>query len=277
MTGIAKRSHMPKDINVLVVEEDLYSRDMMTMLLTRDWRTRVVAELPNYEMIGDFIAQPLQKLDVILIGLETPRENEWPFQVIEDTLTLPDPPVIVYAGTNVRWDVSRYLEQPTFGGYLLKSEIAYSIAAAVAYAHQGDCVITPGVCGLIRNQSLNKRVLIVDGSQKAADFSRRESEIIHLGILFNMSQRDMADELLIGTDWISETMSHVYEKLGLHELLNGQVSLRLYFDDELILSHFEKILARAKKSPTPGKLRKAPWMSTLAFHLLTVPEVRELL
>jgi len=267
---------MAKDINVLVVEEDLYSRDMMTMLLTRDWRTRVVGELHSYDLINDFLSQPMQPLDVILIGLETPADQDWPFKVIEDLQRLPDPPVVLYAGTNLESRLTRDLDKPTFGGFLLKSEVAYSIASAVALTFRGNCVITPGVRDLARNQTFTKPVLVIDGSHKVINFSRRESEIIHLGILFNMSQRDLADELLIGTDWISETMSNIYEKLGLREILNSEVPLDLYFEDEVVLAHFERILENVKETSTTGKLRRAPWMPTLAFHLLTVPEVDEL-
>jgi len=268
---------MAKDINVLVVEEDHYSRDMMIMLLTRDWRTRVVGELNNYDLINDFLAQPMQPLDVILIGLETPAEQDWPFKVIEDLHKLPDPPIVLYAGTSLESSITRDLDKPIFGGFLLKSEIAYSIASAVALTYQGNCVITPGVKSLARNQTFTKPVLVIDGSHKVVNFSRRESEIIHLGILFNMSQRDLADELLIGTDWISETMSNIYEKLGLREILSGEVPLELYFEDEVVIAHIERILDRGKEPSNTGKFKRAPWMSTLAFHLLTVPEVDELM
>jgi DNA-binding NarL/FixJ family response regulator len=264
---------MAKDINVLVVEEDPYSRDMITMLLTRDWRTRVVGELRSYNLISDFLTQPMQPLDVILIGMETLGDQAWPFRVIEDLLMLSDPPVVLFAGTNLEVSVARYLDKMTFGGFLLKREVAYSIASAVALSYQGNLVITPGVSDAALCQTSTKPVVMVDGSHKVANFSRRESEIIHLGILFNMSQRDLADELLIGTDWISETMSNVYEKLGLREILTGEVPLNLYFEDEVVITHFERILDRAKKSSKTGKFRKAPWMSTLAFHLLTVPEI----
>ena len=264
---------MAKDINVLVVEEDPYSRDMITMLLTRDWRTRVVGELRSYDLISDFLAQPLQPLDIILIGMETLGDQTWPLRVIDDILILSDPPVVLIAGTNLESSIVKYLIKPNFGGFLLKREVAYSIASAVALTYQGNVVITPGVSNIAVCKESTRPVVIVDGSHKVANFSRRESEIIHLGILFNLSQRDLADELLIGTDWISETMSNVYEKLGLREILNGEVPLNLYFEDEVVITHFERILERAKKSSKTGKFRKAPWMSTLAFHLLTVPEI----
>ena len=38
----------------------------------------------------------------------------------------------------------------------------------------------------------------------------------------------------------------------------------------------EEILESVKETSTTGKFRRAPWMPTLAFHLLTVPEIDEL-
>ena len=33
---------MLRDIHVILIEDDLYARDYMAILLRRDWRTRVV-------------------------------------------------------------------------------------------------------------------------------------------------------------------------------------------------------------------------------------------
>ena len=267
---------MAKDVRVLIVEDDLYSRDMMTMLLTRDWRTRVIGELSGQDDVSDYLLQPLQHVDVILIGVETPTGQEWPYQVLDLVSSYENPAVILYAGTRVDQSVLAHASQKGFGGYLLKDEIIYSLASAVVLASKGQCVITPGVKMISNEVDWPQETLIVDGSQKVVNFSARESEIVHLGILFNLAQRDIADELVIGTDWISEAMSNVYEKLGLREILSGEVPLDLYFDDETVLAHCEKILERAKRNSSSGTLRRAPWMSTLAFHLLTTPTIEEI-
>jgi DNA-binding NarL/FixJ family response regulator len=266
---------MKKDVRVLIVEDDLYSRDMMTMLLTRDWRTRVVGELCGQDDVSEFFSQPIKQVDVILIGIETPSDQDWPFQALDMVRQLEQPPTILYAGTRVEGEIFKYIHSEGFGGYLLKDEVLYSLASAVVLAERGYCVITPGVKNVANSQEWPLKTLIVDGSKKVADFSKRESEIVHLGLLFNMSQRDIADELVIGTDWVSETMSNVYAKLGLREILQGEVELDDYLDDETVLDHYEKILDRATRNIKSGGLRKAPWMSTLAFHLLTVPTTEE--
>ena len=38
---------MAKDIQVLIIEDDPYARDLMTLLLTRDWRTHVIGEIAD--------------------------------------------------------------------------------------------------------------------------------------------------------------------------------------------------------------------------------------
>lgn len=267
---------MAKDVRVLIVEDDLYSRDMMTMLLTRDWRTRVVGELGNHDEVRDYLLQPIQQVDVVLIGVESPTDKEWPFQMLDLVDSLNTQAVILYAGTRFEKSVLAHASRKSFGGYMLKEDVVYSLASAVAFASKGFCIITPGVKANSNKDDWPIKTLVVDGRQKVANFSMRESEIVHLGILFNLAQRDIADELVIGTDWVSEAMSNVYEKLGLREILSGEISLNLYFQDEMVLAHCKRILERAQRNSSSGSLRRAPWMSTLAFHLLTTPMIEEI-
>lgn len=267
---------MAKDVRVLIVEDDLYSRDMMTMMLTRDWRTRVVGELDDHDKVREYLLQPIQQVDVVLIGVETPTDQEWPFQMLDLVDSLDTQAIILYAGTRFENSVLAHASRKGFGGYLLKEDVVYSLASAVAFACKGYCIITPGVKANSNKNDWPSKTMVVDGRHKVANFSKRESEIVHLGILFNLAQRDIADELVIGTDWVSEAMSNVYEKLGLREILSGEVPLDLYFEDEMVLAHCERILERAQRNSSSGSLRRAPWMSTLAFHLLTTPVIEEI-
>ncbi len=266
---------MAKDICVLIVEDDIYSRNMMAMMLTRDWRTRVISELYGRDDIIDILDKPIKQVDVILIGVESPDDHAWPFQILDKLASIDSPPVVLYAGTTVNHNLSYYSTHDLFGGYVLKSEVLYSMATAVALSSRGFRVITPGVQNWLGRGAVGRDIKVLDGCGKVANFSRRESEIVHLGIIFNLSQRDIADELVIGTDWISEAMGNIYEKLGIHEILSGQVPLNHYFEDELVLARCETILERAHSNSRTGKLRKAPWMSTLAFHLLTTPFIED--
>jgi hypothetical protein len=43
---------MQKELNVIIVEDDPYARDFMSMLLRRDWRTQVVGEFSSLSGYG---------------------------------------------------------------------------------------------------------------------------------------------------------------------------------------------------------------------------------
>jgi len=115
----------------------------------------------------------------------------------------------------------------------------------------------------------------LDGRPPVANFTHREKDVARLGLLFNLPQRDIADELVVSTDFVAETMSQLYEKLGVHELLSGETPLEQIFDDERLVARFRDILERSECYANGKAGRKAPWMPTIAFHLLTAPEIEK--
>jgi DNA-binding NarL/FixJ family response regulator len=266
---------MPKDIRVLIIEDDPYARDLMSLLLTRDWRTRVVGEFDCESDLHLFLNDEIQSVDVVVLDTEIPGEPGIPSRLAAITQRAAQPPHILYTGTLANRDI---LEQVTSGncnGYVLKQDILYALGAAVAFAASGNCVITPGIKQVAGRYAFPNGTLILDGRRLTSKFSRRENELIRLGIIFNLAIRDIADELVLGAGWVSEITSTIYRKLGLREILTGEVPLDMYFTDEAVLAHCQEITKRATSNQPGGKLRKAPWMSTLAFHLLTVPEITE--
>jgi DNA-binding NarL/FixJ family response regulator len=263
---------MYKDIRVLIVEDDPYARDLMSLLLTRDWRTRVVGEVDSKSALEEFLSQPGQNIDLVILDTEIPGEPELPFELADITRNLSSSPVILYTATRADAEVLFRLSQIGFGGYLLKGELLYAMASAVAEAYAGNCVITPGVQQIASRQMLPDRTLVLDGRKLVTDFTPRENELIRLGIIFNLAIRDMADELVLSPGWVSEITSTIYRKLGVREILSGDEPLESFFDDEAVLARCKAISKRTKAKQAKGQLRKAPWMATLAFHLLTVPK-----
>ena len=266
---------MPKDIRVLIVEDDPYARDLMSLLLTRDWRTRVVGEVANEGELSLFLRDEMSNVDVVILDTEIPGEPGLHFKFAEMTQTLPKPPEILYTATLANRDVLEKIVRRGCSGYILKQEILYALGTAVALIDSGTSVVTPGVRQIAGRYSLPDGTLILDGRRLTNNFSRRENELIRLGIIFNLAIRDIADELVIGAGWVSEIVSTIYRKLGIREILTGEVPLDMYFTDEAVLVHCKEITKRTTSDQPGTKIRKAPWMSTLAFHLLTVPDITE--
>jgi DNA-binding NarL/FixJ family response regulator len=269
---------MSREIRVLIIEDDPYACDLMAMLLARDWRTRVVAELGSNtdEELRELLKSANHHINLVILDTETPGDPRWPARAAEIILAAQPAPVLLYTCTHPLANVLEHLPATSKGGYLVKGEIQYALASAVCLAASGRWVITPGVEQLADKINIPKTALVLSSEEPAVHFTRRENDLLRLGILFNLSQRDIADELIVSTDFVSEVMGQIYEKLGLHEILAGKVPLEEYFTDEIVLAHCNSILKRAPGISKDKKLRKAPWMATLAFHLMTAPSVETL-
>lgn len=266
---------MAKDIQVLIIEDDPYARDLMTLLLTRDWRTHVVGEIANQHELRDFISEFHPPVDVVIVDTEIPGEPDLPFILTEILSQLPQKPSILYTATQPDGRILDRLVQIGFGGYVIKSELLYALGSAVAAVARGDCVLTRSAQSIAARYAIGREALIYEGSRIEEIFTRRESELVRLALIFNLSIRDMADELVLSPEWVSEVVSGVYKKLGLREILAGEVLLEDYFDDPAVLERCQEITQRTQTKLADGRLRKAPWMSTLAFHLLTNPRIDE--
>jgi hypothetical protein len=107
-----------------------------------------------------------------------------------------------------------------------------------------------------------------------ANFTAREKDLTRLALLFNLAQRDIANDLIISTDFVAEVMGQIYEKLGVRGILDGEKELESFFQDKKLQERCQELLEQYVANGTRAG-RKAPGMSTLAFHLLTVPETTE--
>ena len=266
---------MAKDIQVLIIEDDPYARDLMALLLTRDWRTRVIGEIANEHELRDFIENFHPPIDVVIVDTEIPGEPDLPFFLTEILGRLPKKPTIIYTATQADGKTLDRLVQIGFGGYVIKGELLYALGSAVAAVARGDCVITRSIQPIAARYASLQEAHIFHGRRIEDIFTRRESELVRLALIFNLSIRDMADELVLSPEWVSEVVSGVYKKLGLREILAGEIPLEEYFEDPGVLERCQEITRRTRTKLADGRLRKAPWMSTLAFHLLTNPKVDE--
>lgn len=267
---------MTKDIHVLLVEDDLYARDLMSMLLTRDWRTRVVGELGSESDVEKFLSEPIHRIGAIVLDTEVPGDPDWPFRIASYAQHSGQHPAIIFTATQPNTETLRRVLQGKFQGYLLKREIGYGLAAALASAvKQGKWVTTRGAYQLALRErlSLPENAVTLDGTKPVANLTPRETEIARLAILFNHPHRDLSDELVIRADQVSKHVSSVYTKLGLDEIINGEVKPEAFIQDKMVLQHFQNILDRIGEAKS---VRKTADMATLAFHLLTEPEIRKL-
>ncbi len=271
-------------IQVVIVEDDPYARDWMALLLARDWRTRVAAEFETSDAPGwrSYLADPLNPADVLIVDTEIPAQPQGYRAVAESALARPHPPRLLYTCTRPEAHSLGWALQPGGAGYLVKGELRYGVASAAAYAAQGAFVLTPGgreLAGRLEQLGLAclpRPAFSLDGQAANDRFTHRERDLARLGVLFNLAQRDLADELILSADFVAEVLGQVYEKLGLRDLRAGEQTLESLFADPALAARMRAVLPPADPAHSGPRPRKLPSLATLAFHLLTAPEIEKL-
>lgn len=262
---------MPKDIHVVIQEDDLYARDFITMLLMRDWRTRVVAEISDEkELYAVLMSRKAVKIDLILIDTEVLYQPNWLKRAVKIVRAIIPDCLILCTGTEPHPVTLKQILALKCVGYIMKGEIRYGLAAAIEQAVKGKWVITPNVerVAIENNIALPDSKLVIQGHDGLESLTPREKEIAKLAIIFNLSQSDLHDELVIRKDTVGTNVFKAYQKIGLHEIINGAALPEDLAYSKLITTRFEE----ARQLGLARKKKHVPNMPTLAFHLLTLLE-----
>ena len=266
---------MPKtDILIAIIEDDPFARNWMALLAARDWRTRLAGEFDEPLKIIPLLHKKASYLDLILMDTDIPGGEDWIPEILGAVSGLAHPPVILCTGIRPNPTVLGHLSHPCFVGYILKDEINYSVAWAIDIALSGKWVVTEGVRSLASATRfpLPHPCVVMDGRKSLqSTLSRRQADVSRLAFLFSMERHELADELGIVEDWGYGLVSQIYNQLGVKDVINDDEMRQSYFADQpLILAHIEKIHSAGKNSV------KAHDLETLAFHIITMPEMVDL-
>lgn len=260
---------MKRDILVSVMGDDVFSRNWMSLLLARDWRTRIVSEITSEEDFRIFKNEHIQKVDFLLIDLDSYWDNPSFLTSINHETGSSSNVKVIGVSTSANHRFFTKLYPSCLSGYLQKDEISSSLGWAVTFASEGNFVLTPSTdeAAIRVNYEIPPRHMILH-SRTISGLTERQSEIARLAIIFSLGRRDLADELKVSDQWSYGMVSELYEKLGLDELINRESDPSLYLEsDPVIKSHIEEIFSELGQSKKPRDLE------TLAFHLLTMPSI----
>lgn len=288
---------MTKEVNVLIVEDDYCARSWMDMLLRRDWRTRVVGEADcPQELVR--VLQDLnshhEKIDLVLIDTEIPHDDYWLNDALRHLAKHNPKTMILFISVTPDLQAARLIAQPNCAGYILKSEIRDALAWAVSLAAESHLVITPGVVKLCADSDLLKAgTLILNGRHTIAKFSKRDAEAARLAFMISMERADLADEMRISVGYSFVLVSSLYVKMGLNDLIRGEQSPEKEFvHHPVIKKHLDQAIEKLRqvkeqnaliqnKESQDGESKddespKIKDKETLAFHMLTLPEIEEI-
>ncbi len=255
-------------VSVGIVEQDPYSRNWITMLLARDWRTQVMFSAADITDLLNWLKLPFHRLDSIILDENLPAQ--WIDHL--DQLVSKGTRVIIL-GENKLSTVDRSVSgHHRVRGLILKEEIRDSIGWAVDFIMNNHSVCTPGIPAYLLDDLhvTGKPVLQLDGRKNLSHLSNHEIEVARLALIYSMERRELAHELGVTENWGYGLVGAVYEKLGLEEIISGQVDLPLYLREHpYVKERMKRIIEKARTS------HKAAEKEALAFHILTLPEIIE--
>lgn len=257
---------MKRDIMVALYSEDTYVLDWMSLLVVRDWRTRVVAEVTNQAELSEFLGKERLICDVFIVDLDSASDMKQ--TIIEIADSIKDIKIIGLC-RNQKLDFFRCIPVSAIAGLLYKQEIETSLGWAITFAAEGKPVYTPRSLEDTwkANFILSKDRLVLR-ARNYPGLTDRQSEIARLAIIFSIGRRDLADELKISDQWSYGVVSELYDHLGLSDLLDENQDFHSILENDWVIkSHIDEILEDL------GTSKKARDLETLAFHLLTMPVI----
>lgn len=261
---------MMKDILVAILEDDPFSRNWMALLMVRDWRTRLVGEFRTRAELCQYLNDYNPIFDILVLDVDLFNEEFSLDEICQNLAVGNYGTKVLLTGIRSRADVLSQIHDERICGYVLKDEVGYSLSWIITFANKGHWVLTPGTLRLANqiNFQLPTDKLIVDGRRYLPGFTDHEAEVARFAFIFSSGRRELADELKISEQWSYGLISELYKKMGLTEILSGEVDLFSYIGDSpIIRSHFEEIINQL------GTSKKAKDLEALAYHLITMPEI----
>ncbi len=266
---------MVNEVNAVILEDDYFSRNWMSLILARDWRTRVVADVATDAELISLLRDKYTRIDMIILDAEIYRDLKWVEGLLDLIAEHPNRPKILFTSVWELPEITYFVGHPLVRGYLIKGDIRFSLNWAVDVAADGDWILTPKAEDFLGDSHipLPRPRVIIEGQDTIPGLSADLANTARLAFIFSMERTEMSDELVLSQGWVYGKISELYEKIGVNGLLAGEMKLEHYLgEDPIILKHFRKIMS----SFNGEKQSKAKQKETLAFHLLTQPLIRKI-
>ena len=204
-------------IRVLIADDQALFRRGLFVVLGTEEQIEVVAEADN----GDDAVARAEELapDVVLMDVRMPRVSGIEAaRRIRDTL--PSTKILMLTVSDEEDDLYEAVKAGA-NGYLLKEISVEEVAEAVRAVVQGQSLISPSMASKLLNEfnSLARRAsqqeqLAVPG------LTARELEVLRL-VAKGMSNKDVAEELVISENTVKNHVRNILEKLHLHSRMEA--------------------------------------------------------
>ncbi len=194
--------------------------------MVRDWRTRLVSEFTTRVELCEYLGKAYQPFDLLIVDVDLFGEEFTIDEICESLNEAKSNAKILLTGIQPESRIIRQISDPRVCGYVLKHEVGYSLSWVITFAYDGSIVFTPSTYRLATqmNITLPDTKLVLDGRKHLPGFTEHEAEVARFAFIFSLGRRDLADELKISEQWSYGLVSELYEKMGLSDILSGEVT-----------------------------------------------------
>ena len=195
-------------IRILLAEDHVVVRESIRQLLDRERDLEVIGEASDGEQAVQLTDQ--LKPDVIVMDIAMPNVSG-----IEATkrIKASSPTTAVLALTAYDYDQYVFaLLEAGAAGYLLKDVSGQELIGAIRAVHHGDSVLHPAVARKVLARF--RRAAIKPGEEQTLGLlTEREVEVLKRAAR-GMSNKDIAEELLLSVRTIEAHLGSIFNKLG---------------------------------------------------------------
>ena len=204
-------------IRVLLVDD----QEMIRMVLGTAEGIEVVGEASDGDEVLDVLAE--HPADVVLMDVRMPRIDG--IKATRRVMALEDPPHVLVLTT---FDLDEYAYaalRAGASGVLLKDAPLEEVAAAIRHVHDGDAVVAPSTTRRLLSHFAAPEASSLAAPTNTAPLellTPREREVLSL-VARGLSNREIADELVLSEGTVKVHVGHVLTKLGLRDRVQAVV------------------------------------------------------
>ena len=262
---------MIRETRAYIIDADPFSRRWSSLLLARDWRSRVLGDAATLKEAWSFLTNPTNLINLVIVDARLFEANRAAGHSLEELGRLPGKPRVLLLSHRPVLSIFNQLPFPGFSGYLLKEEISDSLAWAADYADGNRWAVTPGILALLEEHHLYPHLIVLDGHVSFPGLTPNQLAFARQAVLYSMERGDLSDENNLDDDWTYTKISEIYEILGVNDLLSGEEKPETLFGETLPqLPRFQMILRKALEQ------NQKKTKESLAFHILTRPNTQEI-
>ena len=208
-------------IRVLLVDDQEMIRMGFRMVLGTSEGIEVVGEASDGDEVLDVLAE--QPADVVLMDVRMPRIDG--IKATRRVMALEDPPHVLVLTT---FDLDEYAYEALragASGFLLKDAPLEEVAAAIRHVHDGDAVVAPSTTRRLLGHFAAPEASSLAAPMNTAPLellTPREREVLSL-VARGLSNREIADELVLSEGTVKVHVGHVLTKLDLRDRVQAVV------------------------------------------------------